>query len=249
MIEGENLAKWTEGMAAWEKRVHLTHMLAKAYDTACKQYNFEKVARKIGMLMTITDEPYEGIVLQGLGDVTFTDADGGSEGADSDDDDDDEDEEDDDDIDEAKAADEDEDAEVEVLSSDDEEDDTDPQGDAAAAAVGEAVAPEGYEVNTQEIDNENFLIGKFILAKLASPPLEENEYGWYRGCVQKLASEEDKKKKPDCPFIVRFKKDETNGVVPPRYNKEQKTVFARVPLPITPENRGSTWCLLKKKAS
>ena len=35
-------------------------------------------------------------------------------------------------------------------------------------------------------------------SKLASPPLEENEYGWYRGSVQQRASEEDLKKKPDC---------------------------------------------------
>ena len=37
----------------WEKRVHLTHMLAKGYQKACAEYDFEKNASKIGMLMTI----------------------------------------------------------------------------------------------------------------------------------------------------------------------------------------------------
>jgi hypothetical protein len=249
MIEGDNLTRWTTGMAAWEQRAHMTHMLAAGYEAACQKFDFEKVARKLGNLMTIGDEPYEGIVLQGIGPVSFTDADGGSEGVDSDSDDDD----DDDTVDlsgpDEEKEEEDEDGELvhgelEPESSDDEEDDTDPLGAAAVAGVGVAVAPAGFDISTKKLKVENDIIGSPILVKLASPPLEEAEYGWYRGVVKCRASPGDLIINPSCPMIIRFKKDETMGIVPPRYNKDAKKVFATVPLPVTPEHRGITWHLL-----
>jgi hypothetical protein len=249
MLEGDNLAKWTEGMVAWQQRAHMTWMLAPAYEKACQQYDFEKVARKLGMLLTIGDEPCEGIKLQGLGEVSFTDSDGGSEGANSDDDTVDDDSDDDtvDLTDEtmAVAADvaaEEEGGEEELVyeTSDDEEDDTDPQCAAAAAAVGSPSAPLGFEICTEELKHENDVIGKTIMVKLASPPLEEAEYGWYRGHVQKQAPG------VKFSFLVCFNKEDTMGIVPPRYNKDKKNLPAYVPLPVTPENRGIIWYLLKK---
>ena len=40
--------KWTTKMAAWEKRVHVTHLVRKGYDKACKEYDFERNATKLG---------------------------------------------------------------------------------------------------------------------------------------------------------------------------------------------------------
>jgi len=50
MMEEGNLEKWTGKMAAWEKRVHLTHMLAGAWEKVCSTFDFERVATKLGML-------------------------------------------------------------------------------------------------------------------------------------------------------------------------------------------------------
>mmetsp|Transcript_24701 Transcript_24701/g.97994 ORF Transcript_24701/g.97994 Transcript_24701/m.97994 type:complete len:281 (-) Transcript_24701:237-1079(-) len=85
-----------------------------------------------------------------------------------------------------------------------------------------------------------------ILFKLAAPPLEEDEYCWYSGHVQKRLNEDGQCLNPGCTFTVRFKK-ETMSVFPPRYNKGpgKKNVYARIQLPVTKENRGSTWCLLE----
>jgi len=71
-------------MGMWEKRVHLTSMLHLAYAKACSSYDFEKASGKLGMLITIHGCGDELISLQGLGSVTFIDADGGPPGAGSD---------------------------------------------------------------------------------------------------------------------------------------------------------------------
>ena len=56
------------------------------YEAACKQYDFESLALKLGMLMTTDGSGDEKIHLQSIGDVTFSDRDGGSVGNPSDDD-------------------------------------------------------------------------------------------------------------------------------------------------------------------
>ena len=79
-VEGDNNRRWMEGMAMWEKRVHLTHMLQKAYARACSQYDFERNAAQLGMLMT-ADGTGDGLInLQGFENYSFTDADGGDDG-------------------------------------------------------------------------------------------------------------------------------------------------------------------------
>jgi hypothetical protein len=77
--------KWIQGMAMWERRVHVTHMLRNAYDRACKLYDFEKNAKQIGMLLTIDGTDDDLIQMQGLKLYGFSDADGGSEVRSSDD--------------------------------------------------------------------------------------------------------------------------------------------------------------------
>ena len=64
-----------------------------AYAKICAQYNFKRNAWKLGMLMTVDGSCDELIDLQGLGHVTFTDADGGEVGGDSEDEDEDDEEE------------------------------------------------------------------------------------------------------------------------------------------------------------
>ena len=51
--EDDNLDKWVDGLKMWEKRVHMVKLLMKGYETACQQYDFEKIAKKVGMLMTV----------------------------------------------------------------------------------------------------------------------------------------------------------------------------------------------------
>jgi hypothetical protein len=80
MCEGDNLVRWSTGMEMWERRAHITHMLHMAYAKACAEFNFEKVARKLGMCMTINGQDDDFICLQGLGHVSFCDAYGGSPG-------------------------------------------------------------------------------------------------------------------------------------------------------------------------
>lgn len=79
--------------------------------------------------------------------------------------------------------------------------------------------------------------------------LEDYEYGWYRGSVQCIFSESGQ---PLAGFYsVRFKMDETNNIVPRRYNahdkKKKDSKMAYVKIPLSLETRGDTWCLLKTK--
>jgi hypothetical protein len=78
------------------------------------------------------------------------------------------------------------------------------------------------------------------------PPTEESEYDWYRCTVQKVLSTEESLANVGWNVIVRFHKNDTNGLVPPRYNKDKNLVYARVPLPIPLETQNVTWALLAK---
>ena len=74
-------------------RVHIEYILASAYARAYAKYDFGCNARELGMLMTVDGTCDQLIDLQGLGHVTFTDADGRGVGGGSEDGDDDEEEE------------------------------------------------------------------------------------------------------------------------------------------------------------
>lgn len=248
----DNHERWTTGMSAWEVRAHITHIVYKAYDEACKSYDFEKNARKLGMLMTIGEEPYEGVDLQGLGPITFTDSDGGSVGDYSNDGDDEYDKYDavSESSSAAALADADEDEEFDAVEEDSDVDDTDPQCAAATESVGAPVAPAGFAIDTSALQHQNDIIGKRLLIKLVAPPLEEAEYGWYLGTATRRVAD---------AFLVRF----TDGVVPLRYNKnkpqpkkktekkrkKEEPQAAEVQCELTPDKRSTSWCIVAPLAA
>ena len=90
-----NLERWTKGpkeggLKMWEKRVLMTHIAGRAWNTLCcgadgrAPYNFEASAQRIGMLMTADNSDDDKIQVQGLTvRYTFKDADGGSDGGES----------------------------------------------------------------------------------------------------------------------------------------------------------------------
>ena len=72
------------GLQAWEKRVLVTQWAGNSWAKLCETYDFEASARSLGMLMTADGSEDDQIKVQGLTEpYTFTDADGGSEGAES----------------------------------------------------------------------------------------------------------------------------------------------------------------------
>lgn len=97
-MEQGNLERWTaeknaiaEGvtpMAAWEKRVLTTQLAARAWEHVCNSFDFERVATRLGMRMTVDGTDDDLIKIQGLDHYSFCDADGGEEGLESDDGDD-----------------------------------------------------------------------------------------------------------------------------------------------------------------
>ena len=95
--KADNLQRWTTGpkeggLKMWEKRVLMTHIAGRAWETLCcggdgrEPYDFEASARRIGMLMTADGSDDDKIQVQGLTQsYTFKDADGGADGGESDD--------------------------------------------------------------------------------------------------------------------------------------------------------------------
>ena len=67
-------------MAAWEKRVLITNLAAKAWESLCETFDFERAATRLGMNMTIDGSGDDKIRLQGVENYTFCDADGGATG-------------------------------------------------------------------------------------------------------------------------------------------------------------------------
>ena len=155
----------------WEKRVHITNIVHKAYVKACKNYNFEKNAAKVGMRMTTDGSGDELINLQCVGHVSFSDADGGEPPEYSE-------EEEEEDEDEEKDEYEDS-VDLVSLSSEEEDDDTAEKDAAAATAVGDTVAPEGFELDDRDLGHENNVIGRNVLMKWDGAPLGAVDFGWY----------------------------------------------------------------------
>jgi len=231
--------------------VHITNILDVAYAKACAQYDFTRNAGKLGMLMTVGGSGDKIIELQGLGHVTFTDADGGEAAEDSEDDDDDDDEE------------EEDDSDGDELSDDEEEDELDDTAEvdlAAASAVGAAVAPEGYELDDSKLGHENEIIGRHVLMKWDGAPIKASDFGWFCGKVKKrlTPAETAKPENADCRFWVTFKNSETGGVLPACIGMSARNCAAAVAAALAPEMRacggeaggggGCRWALLRQSA-
>ena len=57
LAEEGNLERWTHGpkegrLHAWEKRVFVTHIAAKAREQRCRTFDFQASALTLGLLMT-----------------------------------------------------------------------------------------------------------------------------------------------------------------------------------------------------
>lgn len=216
-LEGEgNLERWVAGpkeggLKAWEKRVLVTNLAARAWERLCETYDFEASALRLGLLMTIDGSNDNKIKPQGLGEAyTFSDADGGEAGNESD-------------IDEEELVDiaEVEEGEEEALEEEDEEEaedgmeESDEEDDTADQlwACGDApdVPPPGYTyaqcppLETEE--QQRALVGRRVLVAHNSDPI-----GWHIGRVRFLGvSAADKKACPTANFKLRFTKKETNS--------------------------------------
>ena len=229
-LDGANLDQWTFGMEMWEKRVHITNMLHLAYAKACSTYDFEKVAGKLGMLITIDGSGDELINLQGLGSVTFDDADGGPPGAGSDTESSDSDDEEVEDVDD-----------VELLESSDEEIDDTAAADAnAAARIGTAVPFAGFEISETPLAHKNDVIGQKVMFKFDGTPLDALDFGWHVGTVQKAMTASEVAKNPGCSFWVKFSNKETGGVLPACCGQAAPNASAAFALGLETETRTVT---------
>ena len=251
-----NLQKWTTKMAAWEKRVHVTHLVEKAYDRACKEYDFERNATKLGMLLTADGSGDDQLKIQGLADYTFDASHASSSTGEEEEEEESDVEKEEADAEErggGEAADDEKSAEE---TDDDEEDDTAAEDEAAAAAVTVAMAPEGFKIATaappmETREEEQGLIGKIVLFKWDGAPLEAGEFGWYRGTVAKRATEPQIKATAGVNFQVRFVNSETGGTLPFRIIPKSftgKKKFAFVPVGLTKDVWGANgkWVVLEK---
>ena len=269
MVEGENLNKWQEGMEMWERRVHMTNMLHLAYVKACATFDFDKVALKLGMQLTIDGSGDDQLAIQGIEDYSFADADGGpvNDGSGMDESSD-ESDIDVDEILEAKATEkagakskkkskakskavatveEEGLTDCEIESSDDEEDDTAEFNEAADAVFGlEAKAPDGFVIVDTPMSMEttkqaNELIGKDVLFLWNGAPVKDpNKFGWYRGRVTKRCTAADEAK--GFNFLVKFVNDETSHVIPACEGGRftGRKAAAEYPLGLTPVTWGPT---------
>ena len=221
--KADNLQRWTAGpkeggLKMWEKRVLMTHLAVRAWETLCcgsdgrEPYDFEASARRIGMLMTIDGSDDDQIQVQGLTEpYTFLDADGGSDGGESVAD---EDEDEDADVDEEEGEGEDEEeAEDGELDDSEEEDDTDPLWSCGDAPED---APEGFSYAvcpTLESEQDHHkLIGRKVL--VAHERTKSLDPGWYVGKIKLYGvSAACKKACPSANFLVKYGKKETGGAL------------------------------------
>ena len=216
-LEGEgNLERWVAGpkeggLKAWEKRVLVTHLAARAWERLCETYNFEASARRLGLLMTIDGSGDDKIKPQGLSEAyTFTDADGGPAGGESEP----EEEEGEDVVEveegEEEALEEDDEEEGEDgMDSSDEEDDT--ADDLWACGDAPEAPPPGYTyavcppLETEE--QQRALVGRRVLVAHNSHPI-----GWHIGRVRFFGvSKAWRKVCESANFLLRYTKKETNG--------------------------------------
>lgn len=82
--QGDNMKKWTGdpqsgGMAMWEKRALITHLLAAAWEKVCSKFDFERAATRLGMRMTADGSLDDQIQIQGVPNYSFCDADAGAD--------------------------------------------------------------------------------------------------------------------------------------------------------------------------
>ena len=217
-----HLERWTKGpkeggLQAWEKRVLITLLAARAWDTLCATYDFEASATALGLRMTLDGTGDEKIKIQGVEEAySFTDSDGGPKGGESDAEEDPTENADvdaaTDNADVAAAADTDaasegEEAEDGVDSSD-EEDDTTPQMEACDDAP--TKPPDGFAyapcplLNT--LADKDALVGRKVLVAR----IDEGIEGWYVGTVVKSKlTMADKRAVPGATHAIEFKLKET----------------------------------------
>ena len=205
MEEGDNLERWTKapkegGLQAWEKRVLVSQWAGAAWDKLCATYDFEASATRMGMLMTADGSDDDKICVQGVAEYSFTDAEGGPEGAESDDE-----------VDEADEADV---ADGEVndgeeyddgLEDSDEEDDTREEisleevslcgGAPAEPPAGFVYAPACPPLDS--LDDKAALVDKTVLTRV--------DGGWFGGSVVKSGvGKKEKKELPKATHMVEF---------------------------------------------
>ena len=245
-MEGNNIEKWTTGLEMWQKRIHMVKMLMIAYDKACSSYDFEKNARQIGMLMTTDDSDRDDIDIQGIGNVAFTDEDGGSIGEGSVDD-------------EGGHSDDPQqsDDSAEDESESDAEDDTAEVDRSAAEGVGCAVAPKGFSIVdecpnlTNDFEHQE-LIGKSVLFKW-NGTIQAKDFGWYMGKIHS-SIKKSLSQRSEMNFNVRYSNKLTNNVLPAQLDKRLngKNATGNVPHGLYPATYGPGapyefhWVLLEK---
>lgn len=266
-MEGDHLDRWVaekrdeggvEPLAAWEKRVLLTTLAARAWEKVCNTFDFERAATRLGMRMTVDGSGDDLIKIQGLPEYSFTDADGGEPGEESDD-----------------GADPQEDADLAADIDDDGEEPAEEGGEDAAdpadaregegfeggsdesdgedsdgddtsdptvvTSVGNAVAPAGYTIedvsscpNVDTVAERQRLIGKLVYVGWDT----DDVYGWYIGTIHSTTiSVRDKQKTPHANFVVKYTNQRTNN-----------NLQGNVACELSARNYGADkwWVLLKK---
>ena len=241
-----HLERWTKGpkeggLHAWEKRSLITQLAGRAWEKLCATYDFEASARSLGMLMTADGSGDEQIRVQGLNErYTFTDADGGAEGAESEADED-----------EAELADVDEDAGEEEAEGEEEEadegmeesDDEDEDDTAERMAeCGEApdMPPAGFTYVSScpplvSLDDKKALEGRKVL----TAHLLDGAIGWFVGTVVTSAVGKSwktgKNGVPTATNIIEFKQKDTGT----------KSLHGKVAMELSPAKYGAgEWWLL-----
>jgi len=232
-------------MKLYEKRVLISKLFADACDSVFASYDFEKHARKVGMLMTILENHDDGINIQGHGPVPFTDADGGEVRNPSDD----EEEVEDEDI---SIGDKDNppgyDSDDTQLTDDgmnDLYDDTLPAK--VVRDVGAPRVPRGYEIDDSALKHVNDVIGKHIMFLFAGGDLHEDDLGWYLAKVKSQLTQADKAKYPKCTHYAVFDvKDSPHNQVLLNAHKQKGRKLDNYRISTSAESRGLRWVLLKK---
>ena len=217
-----NLERWTTGpkeggLHAWEKRVLISQIAGRAWETLCcggdghEPYDFEASARSMGMLMTADGSDDDCIRMQGLaGPYTFTDSDGGEQGAESEAEADNEEEADVEQVEEGEEGGEEDDEADDGADSSEEEDDT------AVWACSDAPAqpPDGFAyapcppLDTEQQHRE--LIGRHVLVAHDS----QKATGWYRGKIKLYGVLEAWKEAcPNANFLIKYTKKDTDSTL------------------------------------
>ena len=135
--------------------------------------------------------------------------------------------------------------------SDVEEEETDTAFEAAVDNVGDAVAPEGYEIVPEppaECSIQYVPSGTFILFSFTGPPLRTNELGWYQGEVHSARSAFLMRRDSSTNFWVTFRRSQTNGVIPVRFAGRAGFVAGAeldLELGLEIKNYGRQWVVLK----